>query len=139
MLQNGMEYNGASIEVVIEKNSIKHRADAIFPNGKIVEVQHSSISPDEIEERESFYKNMVWVFDARNAYDSKRLSLREKGNYWTFRWKQPRKSIAFARKPVFLHLGMNDIFEIKKIHEQHIFAGWGYKTSWLNFLSKMKQ
>lgn len=44
-----------------------HRADILSPLGVVVELQHSSISVDEIREREAFYGQMVWVFDARDA------------------------------------------------------------------------
>jgi hypothetical protein len=43
-----------------------HRADIVASNGTIVELQHSPISYNEIRERETFYKNIVWIFDARN-------------------------------------------------------------------------
>jgi hypothetical protein len=42
-----------------------HRADIKLNSGLVVEVQHSSISSEMIAERESFYKNMFWIFDAR--------------------------------------------------------------------------
>ena len=41
------------IEVVIKP----HRADILAMKGVVIELQHSAISPDEIIERERFYKN----------------------------------------------------------------------------------
>lgn len=52
-------------EVVIHKNNKKHRADIRLRNGLVVELQHSSISAEEIEAREAFYRDMIWLFDAR--------------------------------------------------------------------------
>lgn len=46
-------------EVVIDP----HRADLRVPGG-VIELQHSSISAGEIEERERFYGRMVWVVNA---------------------------------------------------------------------------
>lgn len=46
-------------EVVIGE----HRADLRVPGG-VIELQHSSISAGEIEERERFYGRMVWVVNA---------------------------------------------------------------------------
>jgi competence protein CoiA len=46
-------------EVVIRD----HRADLRVPGG-VIELQHSSISAGEIEERERFYGRMVWVVNA---------------------------------------------------------------------------
>jgi hypothetical protein len=46
----------------------RHRADIVTASGGVVEVQHSSISPDAIEEREAFYgERMAWIFDATRA------------------------------------------------------------------------
>ena len=41
-----------------------HRADMMGNGGVVVELQHSSISPEEIQQRESFYGDMVRLFDA---------------------------------------------------------------------------
>jgi hypothetical protein len=43
-----------------------HRADIKLNDGLVVEIQHSPISAEEIREREKFYKNMIWIFDARD-------------------------------------------------------------------------
>lgn len=55
-------------EVVTEKNGKRRRADIMRPDGIAVELQHSSISVEEIVEREAFYGNMTWIFDARTEY-----------------------------------------------------------------------
>ena len=41
-----------------------HIADVKLRNGRVIEFQHSGISPAEIRDREDFYGDMVWVFDA---------------------------------------------------------------------------
>lgn len=96
---------GAQTEVIIEKNGEKHRADAVLKNGTVVELQHSALSVDKIEERDAFYGEMLWVFDAINAYQKDRFLLRPNDNYYAFRWKHARKSVAYAQKPVRLDLG----------------------------------
>src|ERR1700690_2740368 len=78
----------AKIEVPVERDGEKHRADAVLPVGTIIEIQHSSISPQDIERREDFYgETMVWVFDVRAAYKNKRFELRRKTerDFYTFR------------------------------------------------------
>lgn len=40
-----------------------HRADIVGNRGIVVELQHSPISLEEIQEREAFYGRMVWLFD----------------------------------------------------------------------------
>ena len=44
----------------------KHIADVKTPGGIVVEVQHSPIGEDEARSRESFYRNMIWIVDARH-------------------------------------------------------------------------
>lgn len=58
-----------NIEVIIERNGIKHIADVKLRNGKIIEFQHSSLSINEIKEREDFYDNMIWVFNASESFE----------------------------------------------------------------------
>ena len=41
----------------------KHIADIKTDKGFVIEFQHSAIQPSEIQSREAFYKNMVWVVD----------------------------------------------------------------------------
>ena len=44
----------------------KHIADVKTPGGIVVEVQHSPIAEEEARMRESFYKGMIWIVDARH-------------------------------------------------------------------------
>jgi competence protein CoiA len=119
----------AKIEVPIMRSGITHRADAVLWNGEgnIIELQHSAITPDEIEARERFYGNkMIWIFDVREAYKEKRFVFRKKdGDKHTFRWKQPRKSIAFAKRPVFLDLGEGYMFQLAKLFPDAPCGGFG--------------
>ncbi|HOW59785.1 MAG TPA: competence protein CoiA family protein [Candidatus Omnitrophota bacterium] len=41
----------------------KHIADIKTAAGLVIEFQHSAIQPAEVQSREAFYKNMVWVID----------------------------------------------------------------------------
>lgn len=142
-----------------------HRADVFAPVGCIVELQHSSISVDEIHERETFYQHMVWVFDAIDAaYDwtrdpaksrqvemlrrsegyvfgDPRLSIRGRGKrsdgYVTFRWKHPRKSLAACTKPVYLDIGGSELLRLGRVHLEAPCGGWGYLTTKAEFVTSM--
>jgi hypothetical protein len=46
------KFRNAQIEAVITKHGVTHRAVAVLPDGKIVEIQSSVISPEQIYERE---------------------------------------------------------------------------------------
>lgn len=49
-----------------DKTKEKHIADVKTPGGFVVEVQHSPIAEEEIQSRENFYENMIWIVDARH-------------------------------------------------------------------------
>lgn len=51
---------------VDDRTHQKHIADVKTPSGFVVEVQHSAIGENEARSRESFYKNMIWIVDARH-------------------------------------------------------------------------
>lgn len=108
-----------------------HRADIVTPDGMVVEVQHSAISVEDIRAREVHYGRMMWVFDARTPFADDRFVIRKVlPEYQTFRWKHPRKSVRACRKPVFLDLGDDTLFQIKKISTspKGVTGGWGYRV-----------
>jgi hypothetical protein len=101
----------ARSEVTITHDGRSHRADVVSHCGKVIEFQHSTISADEIAEREQFYGDMVWVLDATHSYASSRIGLThripESGDpYFTFKWSRRKTSFDAATKPVFLDLGV---------------------------------
>jgi competence protein CoiA len=79
-----------------------HRADVRLPDGTVIEFQHSSISEDEIREREAFYGRMIWVIDGSPFV--RNFQLRPKAGYHTFRWRWPRPTLSSASQPVVLDL-----------------------------------
>jgi hypothetical protein len=42
----------------------EHRADIRTSGGLVVELQHSPITPEVVAERENYYGDMIWIFDA---------------------------------------------------------------------------
>ena len=52
-----------------KKTGEKHVADIKTQSGIVIEFQHSPMNIKEQSSREQFYKNMVWVVDARKYYD----------------------------------------------------------------------
>lgn len=90
-----------------------HVADVIAGDGVVCEIQHSSISLTDVEERERFYGDMRWIFDARD----KRFEWeppptpRESRRNWDepLRWRIHRRdrwpTIGRCRKRVMLDFG----------------------------------
>ncbi len=118
--------------VPVERREVvigRHRADIITATRRVVEIQHSSLPAPEIREREAFYGDMAWIFDARDAYEWRRLDLRfpdtKRLDYCTFRWKQPRKSLAVCRRPVLLDLGLGKVLRIGRLYASTPCGGWG--------------
>lgn len=101
-----------------------HRADIRRLDGLVIELQHSPISTEEIIERELFYKNMIWLFDAKDYSNRLNIYGPPDKNYYIFNWKNARKSILTCSKPIFMDLGDGMIFEIKKSYD--LKRGWGY-------------
>jgi competence CoiA-like predicted nuclease len=114
----------------------KHRADVKY-QGLIIEFQHSPISTNQIEEREDFYDNMIWVLHGESLCGG--LELRKKEEIYTFRWRHPPKSWWMAKKGILIDLigkmgciGKSHnyftgkfLFLIKKLYKNVPCGGWG--------------
>jgi len=147
-LQWKREFPQSKIEVVLVRGKEKHIADVQLDGGLVIEFQHSPLSVQDIQEREHFYGNMVWVFDISSSmkkeyyYDveihTARFNIRDKDGYKTFRWKHPKKSIAYTTCPTYLDLGNGNLFHLKKMHKETPCGGWGYLISKSTFLKNYK-
>jgi competence protein CoiA len=133
------------VEVTIQKNGEKHRADIVTPKGTVVELQRSTLGVDKIEQREEFYGRMIWLFDVREARPAARyhpewysgqiptnetairlrLRKKEKG-YHTFRWHHSRKSVAHTGAETYLDVGRGEVFRLMKMAKTTPCGGWGY-------------
>lgn len=85
---------GADVEVV----KGRHRADVVLPTGKVVELQSTYLSVNDIVERESFYGDMVWLY---RCHWRDRLQFGRRG-FW---WKHGSKAMAAHRRPVWWDMG----------------------------------
>jgi hypothetical protein len=103
-------------EVVMERDGIKHRADAVTWSGFVVEFQHSPISVSEIKAREEFYENMVWVFDVSDKVKKGLFDVRltAQGDQFLARWNREPKTIAACTRPVYLDIGCGILLKWKK-------------------------
>ena len=80
-----------------------HRADIYNPHKMLViELQNSTISADEIIEREQFYGNMIWVINGDTLGKNIILNYNKDKGIITFRWKFPPKSWWAADKPIYV-------------------------------------
>jgi competence CoiA-like predicted nuclease len=80
----------------------EHRADIKLPSGKVIELQNSSISVEDIEKRENYYAEMIWLLNGDTF--AKNIELRKKDKYFTFIWKWFPKSLSFVKKTIYIDL-----------------------------------
>lgn len=94
-----------------------HIADVRTPAGLVLEFQHSTIDPSEVEARQHFYQKIIWVVDGRkNDFDGFNFTNgRTRPNQHgivEFRWFS--RSKLFDRwhitKPVFIDFGQEHGF-----------------------------
>ncbi len=90
------------LEVVVEKDGIKHRADVLIEEQKLViEFQHSNLTPEEFKERNDFYTecgyHVVWLFDMSEDFKNNHFILESEGRYYT--WKYPWGTFRKAEYP----------------------------------------
>lgn len=105
-----------------------HRADVVTPDGYVVELQHSSVSIDDIRAREAHYgPKMYWLFDAREARAMGRISLCLRAHgYVEFRWSYGRRSIKACRAHILLDLGEGLTLRVKEIGSDGGISGIGH-------------
>ena len=90
---------GCQVEVPIVRDGERHRADVVLPGGRIVELQHGYLSPDAIWQREAFYRDVVWLYDAERFWD--RVVIRDKA----FKWLHAARSMQLHGRPRLWHVG----------------------------------
>lgn len=126
-------WQGAETEKTIHKNGSYHRADIFLwhpvPDlSLVIELQHSSISPTEIQEREAFYGRMVWIFDVCDIA-GERFFLENRETHYVFQWNHAKKSLLACSCPVILHYqnsAAQDRFFVVKKRYKNFKYGWGY-------------
>ena len=111
-----MEYQ----EIVKTKDGQKHRADVLIESEKVVfEFQHSPLSPDEFEDRNSFYNSLgykvIWVFDVEEQYQNEQIE-NYRSKLWS--WKRPKRTFDYydcknKLVQLYLQLDNSDIDLIK--------------------------
>jgi competence protein CoiA len=97
-----LAWQSAVLDTAVEVVRGSHRADIIGNDSTVIELQHSPIKPEEIKEREDFYGNIVWLFDATD-----RFLFQVSGDrvFFSFGPQEAEYHIKACKKPVFLDFG----------------------------------
>lgn len=109
------------------------RADILTDNSEVIRLQKRTLSLDDIRDIENHFDDMVWIFKVTDAAHNIEFKNNDKG-YVSFRWKYPKKTIAYTAKPTILDLGNNKLFILKKMYKGTPCGGWGYHFSVEEFL-----
>ncbi len=121
-------------EVVLWHGDMAHRADIVGNRNMVIELQHSPISPEELQARERFYGNMVWVFDAADFFGN--MVLKPVDDFVILSWYYPRMALLLARKPIYFHLPCGNIFKLEYAYPKRCgepLRGWGRFIGWKPF------
>lgn len=109
-------------EVVIKKDSEKHRADIRTKNDVVIELQNSPIQKQVIREREDFYgEKMIWLI---NGIDFKyNFNIKYRDNKFDsigisqklfFNWKHAGRSWNEVQRHVFIDFADDTLFWVKE-------------------------
>lgn len=117
---------GWNVEVPIERDGKRHRADIFTPSGYVIELQHSPLSTTEIAERERFYDKMVWIWDVESAYE--RFTFKDERASGPleikFRWKRPRWSLCAVTKPLYLDFRDGHVLQAKLTRRASLYGDY---------------
>lgn len=110
-------------EVIVKNDNVIHRADIRLVNGLVIEIQNSPIKPEEIDKRNAFYKNVVWILNGKRLIsdyekiqgllrqktsESKLIKITNLGFYFTRTWKN-------SNTPLIIDFGEFEELEISPI------------------------
>jgi competence CoiA-like predicted nuclease len=104
-------------EVWVGENK-EHRAD-VKGSLRILEIQKSPISQEQIREREDFYGDMAWMLcgeDFERNFEFSAVDHKNTLLSFHFKWKRFRRSWLAAEKPIFIHFskGIARIIELSE-------------------------
>ena len=114
------------VEVSVERQGERHRADAVLSDDRLAIFQHSPISPSEIAKREAFFPDMCWIFDLTELDGRLKLKMggKKRDDYASFYWRHPRPSLAFTNATSYFDLG-DVIFKPIEMNK-NCRSGWGF-------------
>lgn len=124
------DLNPSNIEVIIVRNNKKHIADCVNENNKVIEFQKSIISESVIQERENFYRNMIWIFDVSLV----EFDIKLKDNYYCELYIiSGSKFFLYTKKKTYLDTGKRGIIRVKRVEGLKIY---GYIIEYKKFIER---
>lgn len=88
---------GARTEVA----SGQHRADIIWPDGGVYELQSNYLNPVDIQNREEYWGDrLTWIYRITAGRNARLIN---DGDGW-FKWRRPPTSMTMHERPILWHL-----------------------------------
>ena len=115
----------------------KRRADVLAPGGFAVEFQASPLTAAEVQAREADWDNkLVWVFDAREAFQKGSLKVLGEGTQRGIFWFKAPERIKAARCPTYYDLGDGNLIQVGELRrEKASLKGRGWFVSQTSVVS----
>jgi hypothetical protein len=108
------QLNGCTSEVYYDGR--RHRADAVTPDGRVVEFQTTWLKWDAIRSREMVYDRMAWVYRVTDAETDLDLGEASLDGMASFVWYAPRRSMLAHERPVYWHRSDEAIWSIQTVY-----------------------
>jgi hypothetical protein len=92
-----------NVEVIMKENDkIKHIADVENENKLVIELQDSNISGEDVENRESFYNDMIWIIQLKEKRCKIILNLENESDKKQYLFIKPTITFhTLMKKPVY--------------------------------------
>tara|TARA_R110001599_G_scaffold353841_1_gene599800 strand:- start:10222 stop:10968 length:747 start_codon:yes stop_codon:yes gene_type:complete len=104
------------LEIILKRDGKKHIADMINGDDLVIEFQKSVVGPEIIEERERFYKNMIWIFC---CVDMRMKIIDTYGQYQHLKMVGGSKFFLKANKRTFLDFDQRGVLELLEVKNGH--------------------
>lgn len=127
------------LEKVVKKDGKLHIADIMYDD-KVIEVQHSTISEEKIEDREKFYGDMIWILDGIDRVNVLFMTnnnysvIQSSCSYWSKMKKTKYTDVGYGIMEIIKYYGKN--VYLCKNHSYANFLSKEYKNILKNSLSK---
>lgn len=89
-------------EVTLERGGVRHRADIQLCDKRVVELQHTTLSPEDVVARETFYQRGLWLYHGESIKFTRGRVHQGRFGFW---WKNGAKRLLGHRWPLWIDTG----------------------------------
>jgi len=110
-----------------------HRADVLLPGGTCVEFQNSSITIDEIQNRNSNYDRIIWVFNLKEQNNRGQIEKRfnHETSKYTIKYLRAKKYIESAGSEIYIDIEPGNVMKLDRIFCEYEFNRKTEYNEWI--------